>query len=149
AFCDEFARNAFLKALNDVVLAAGGNVDRANAYLGDLNAEFAKANADKVPTAVVIAIKQEIDAYAAVGKAQREVYDRLEAVYRDARVKPLDKNCPKAADGSGGGAPAINDGPKSVNQPKAPTDGPTVGCACEDRRPIEVGSNSRVGSGAR
>ncbi|WP_372783968.1 hypothetical protein [Phenylobacterium sp.] len=148
AFCDEFARNGFLNgAMLPELARANANVGAANAYLTELNAEFAEANRAGAPVAQVVAIKQEIDAYGAVARETQARAADLQAEFQAALHQPLGAACPVTAAAPRPPPPVDRPSPPVAEAPP-PSDGARP-CHCLDRRPIEVGANAKVGSGAR
>ncbi len=156
AFCDEFARNAFLKdVLLPALAKANHDVELSDAYLSALNNEFTAAGHDPARFTQMAAIRSETIAMEELVTAQQAKAAQLQALYTRALNQPLDPNCPKPRTAP---QPPPSDGPKTTPQPppvapdepKAPAlPKEKVGCDCPDRTPITVGPNNRVGSGAR
>lgn len=146
SFCSQTAKVEFLNTVyNPAAAAALANSQAAQAYATRLNGLFTEYMRNEGGP-VWAAIQKEMAEYKPIAENAFAESNRINALYETIMTVPV-AGCPQLAENTE--VPATGQPLTPVSDPK-PEKPAKPDCPPEDRRkPIKVGPNSKVGSGAR
>jgi hypothetical protein len=147
SFCTQVEKVNFLtNVYNPAAATALANSQMAQAHLGKLNGLFTQyMRTEGGP--VWAAIRTELAAYTPIAAEAYAQSNRVNALYNTIMAVPV-TDCPQMADNTL--VPSTGQPLTPINDPVPPPATGKPDCPPEDKRkPIVVGPNSKVGSGAR
>jgi hypothetical protein len=147
SFCTQIEKVNYLSNVyNPAAATALANSQAAQAHLGKLNGLFTRyMRTEGGP--VWAAIRTELAAYTPIAAEAYAQSNRVNALYNTIMAVPV-TDCPQMADNTL--VPSTGQPLTPVNDPVPPPATGKPDCPPEDKRkPIVVGPNSKVGSGAR